>query len=173
MNFFILFLFFVIIQRITELIFAKRNEKFLLSKGAVIYDKNGYKFIVTMHVSFFISLIIEYFFFSHTINEYWYIFLAAFILAQLNRYWAIISLGVHWNTKILVIPGDKLVDKGPYKYFRHPNYISVITELAIIPLMFSCFFTSLFFSLLNLFVLKRRVEIENTVLLKLTGIKAN
>ncbi|RPI12758.1 MAG: isoprenylcysteine carboxyl methyltransferase [Ignavibacteriae bacterium] len=164
MIYFICFLIFVIIQRIAELIFARRNEKIVLSKGAVLYDKNGYRFIVAMHVSFFISLIVEFIFFSQTINKYWYIFLIMFLIAQLNRYWAITSLGVYWNTKVLVIPGGKLVHKGPYKFYRHPNYISVITELAVIPLIFSCYFTAIFFSILNLFVLRRRIKIEDMAL---------
>lgn len=151
---------FVILQRLVELVIAKRNENKSLAAGGIEYDKKGYSVIVIMHVMFFISLIAEYFFLKHTLNEFWIIFLVLFILAQCLRYWAITSLGSMWNTRIIIVPGSKIVKYGPYKYFKHPNYMAVITELAVIPLMFSCFITAVIFSSLNLFLLKRRIEIE-------------
>jgi methyltransferase len=117
-----------------------------------------------MHTFFFISLITEYSFFSAGINSFSIFLLIVFIAAQILRYWAIASLGVYWNTKIIVVPGAAKIVKGPYKFFGHPNYIAVITEIAVIPLIFSCYFTSIFFTLLNLIVLKRRVGIEEKAL---------
>jgi len=155
---------FVILQRLVELIIAKRNETASLKAGGKEYDRKGYTGIVIMHVFFFISLIAEYFYFERTLNSYWIIFLVLFIAAQALRYWAIISLGTQWNTRIIIVPGLKLVNHGPFKYFKHPNYMAVITELAVLPLMFSCFFTAVIFSTLNLFLLKRRIEIEENAL---------
>ena len=155
---------FVILQRLAELIFAKKNETAAFKIGGIEYDKKGYSVIVVMHVCFFISFITEYFYFERTLNEYWIIFLILFIAAQVLRYWAIIALGPQWNTRIIIVPGSKLMEYGPYKYFRHPNYMAVITELAVLPLMFSCFYTAVFFSTLNLFLLKRRIEIEEKAL---------
>ncbi|MBN8585629.1 MAG: hypothetical protein J0M37_11085 [Ignavibacteria bacterium] len=155
---------FVIIQRLAELVFAKRNETAAFKNGGKEYDRKGYSVIVLMHVCFFISFITEYFYFERTLNSYWIIFLILFIAAQVLRYWAIISLGPQWNTRIIIVPGTKLVKYGPYKYFRHPNYMAVITELAVLPLMFSCFYTAVIFSALNLFLLKRRIEIEEEAL---------
>lgn len=154
----------VILQRLVELFIAKRNEKISFAKGGKEYDKSGYIVIVIMHIFFFISIFAEKFYFERTLNKYWIIFLLLFIAAQGLRYWAIISLGSQWNTRIIIIPGSNLVKHGPYKYFKHPNYMAVITELAVLPLMFSCFFTALIFSSLNLFLLKRRIEIEETAL---------
>jgi len=155
---------FVILQRLVELVIARRNEKKSLAAGGIEYDKKGYSGIVIMHIMFFISLFAEYFYFEHTLNKFWVIFLILFIAAQVLRYWAIISLGSLWNTRIIIVPGSKLVQSGPYKHFRHPNYMAVITELAVIPLMFSCFFTAIIFSYVNLLLLKRRIAIEEKVL---------
>lgn len=159
---------FVIVQRLVELVIAKRNEKKSLAAGGVEYDKKGYSGIVIMHVMFFISLFAEYFYFEHSLNKFWIIFLILFIAAQGLRYWAIISLGSLWNTRIIIVPGSKLVKSGPYKYFKHPNYMAVITELAVLPLMFSCFVTAIVFSVLNLFLLKRRIAIEENALKELS-----
>ncbi|MGH7889117.1 MAG: isoprenylcysteine carboxyl methyltransferase family protein [Thermodesulfobacteriota bacterium] len=164
MNAFSIFLLFVILQRIVELSIAKRNERIVRSKGAVEFDKNGYKFIVVMHFAFFISLILEKVFLERSSNSLWVFFVILFVLAQLLRYWAISSLGVYWNTRVLVVPNSKLVSSGPYKYLRHPNYVSVMTEIAVIPLIFSCYITAALFSGINLILLRRRVKIEEEAL---------
>jgi len=164
MTFFIIFITVVIVQRISELILAKNNEKYLKSNGAIEYDKRGYKYIVLMHNLFFISVITEFVFLGRQLNEYWQVLLTIFICTQLLRYWAIFTLGKRWNTKILVLPNTQLISYGPYKYLKHPNYIAVIIELAVIPLLFSCYYTAIIFSILNLIVLQRRIRIEEEAL---------
>jgi methyltransferase len=159
-----IFLLFVISQRIAELILARRNERILKSHGAIEFDKKGYIVIVAMHVLFFVSLIAEKIFLDRTLNPRWTVFALLFVLAQALRYWAIWSLGVFWNTKVLVAPDHNLVTRGPYKYFPHPNYVAVITEIAVIPLMFSCYITAALFSLINLGLLRRRIRIEKDAL---------
>ncbi|MGH7909472.1 MAG: isoprenylcysteine carboxyl methyltransferase family protein [Thermodesulfobacteriota bacterium] len=163
---FSIFILFVISQRLVELLIAKRNERILKAQGAIEFDKNGYRVIAAMHVAFFISLICEKFFFQRTLNTYWIFFVVLFAGAQVLRYWAIKTLGVYWNTKILVLPNHKLVNTGPYKYLRHPNYVAVIVEVAVIPLIFSCYITAVVFSLINLSLLRRRIKIEEDGLKK-------
>jgi len=163
---FSIFLLFVISQRLIELLIAKRNERILKAQGGIEFDKNGYRVIVIMHVVFFVSLICEKVFLSRMLNSYWIIFAALFGVAQFLRYWAIKSLGVYWNTKILVLPNHKLVIAGPYKFLRHPNYIAVIVEIAVIPLIFSCYLTACIFSVINFILLRRRIKIEENALRK-------
>jgi methyltransferase len=170
MIFFWWLVFFVIFQRLVELFIAKRNAAILFAKGAKETDSIGYRYIVAMHVCFFISLILENNLLSRTLNKYWYIFFGLFAAAQVLRYWSIISLGHFWNTRIIVLKGSGLVSKGPYKYLSHPNYIAVVTELAAIPLIFSCYITAIVFSILNLFVLRRRIRIEKEALNDLTPV---
>ncbi|MCI0450469.1 MAG: hypothetical protein L0Y79_11935 [Chlorobi bacterium] len=167
--FFWLFIAFVILQRLAELIIAKRNEKRMLAKGAVEFDRDGYKFIVLMHTLFFLSLLSEKIYFNRGINDYWIILIILFFLAQALRYWAIISLGEFWNTRIIVLKGSELIKKGPYRFLSHPNYMAVITEIAFIPLIFSCYITAIVFSVLNLFAITRRIKIEDAALKKLTS----
>jgi methyltransferase len=164
MTFFWLFVSFAILQRLGELILAKRNERLLRTEGAIEYDEHGYKYIVVMHVLFFVSLISEKLIEDTILNPYWYIFFGLFVCAQFLRYWAIASLGKFWNTRILVVPDGQLVAKGPYRYLRHPNYLAVAIEIASIPLLFSCYFTALVFCVANGLLLSRRIRIESIAL---------
>ena len=163
-KFFLIFVVFLAVQRISELFLAKRNEKSLKVLGGVEYDSAGYKVIVFMHIAFFLSFAAEYYIFKRTFNHLSSVFFIVFLLTQLLRYWAIFSLGKFWNTKIIVLPDKNLIKKGPYKYIRHPNYLAVIIEIALIPLIFSCYITSIIFSLINFLLLSRRVKIEERVL---------
>ena len=152
------------VQRISELVVARRNERIARSRGAREYDPGGYKVIVLMHFSFFIVFIAEYYLLSRILNPLWPLLVAILALTEILRYWALWSLGTYWNTKILVVPGTKLVSKGPYKYIKHPNYLAVVLEIAVVPLIFSCFITSVLYTVLNLLVLRRRIRIEEKAL---------
>lgn len=65
-----------------------------------------------------------------------------------------------WNTRIFIIPNSKPVTSGPYRYFKHPNYLIVSTEIAMLPLSFGAYYTAIIFSVLNFFILKRRIKLE-------------
>src|SRR3569833_1078250 len=136
--YFILFITFLIVQRLTELYISRRNEKWLLSRGAVEYGREHYPWMVAMHTAFVISLIAEYYLKGgRHVN---YIFLLLFILLLAFKYWVLSSLSPYWNTKIYRLPGSRPVKKGPYKLFKHPNYVDVVCEIAIIPLVFHLYY---------------------------------
>ncbi|MEW6143738.1 MAG: isoprenylcysteine carboxylmethyltransferase family protein [Thermodesulfobacteriota bacterium] len=164
MKVFLLFISILIIQRVSELLLARRNERVVREMGALEYDRRGYKAIVLMHAAFFVSLAAEYFLLGRTLNGYWPALLTIFLLTQGLRYWSIASLGKFWNTKILVVPGSPAVSSGPYKYIKHPNYLAVVIEIAVVPLMFSCYYTCAVFSVLNMIALRRRIRIEESAL---------
>ncbi len=159
---FILFISFVILLRIGELILSKWNETWLLMNDAIEYGQKHYPIIVGLHVLFFISLIVEYA--RQTIISLSLFFLILYFILILFKVWIIASLGRFWNTKIYRIPNFPLINKGPYKYLKHPNYMAVISEIAIIPLVFHLYYTAIIFTLLNLIVLSVRVKEENKAL---------
>jgi len=156
----------VIIQRLTELIIAKKNEIWLKREGAIEYGKEHYKFIVVLHILFFISMIIEYKSRgrTHELNTINYLFLVFFIVLQISRVWILKTLGKYWNTRILRIPGSHLIKAGPYKYFKHPNYIIVACEIFTIPMIFNLYFTAVIFTVLNAVMLFVRIKVENSAL---------
>ena len=159
--YFILFISFLILQRLSELYISSRNEKWLLSQGAVQYGQSHYPYMVAMHTLFIVSNIAEYIWSDH--SEFSSIFLILFILVLSFKFWALSSLGKYWNTKIYRIPGVYPVKKGPYKLFKHPNYMEVVLEIAIIPLVFNLYYTAIVFTVLNAIMLYVRISEENRV----------
>ena len=158
---FALFISFFIAQRILELLVARKNERWLLGSGAVEYGRGHYPIIVMLHVFFIISLIAEYT--VKTDARLDIFFLILFFVLLSAKIWVIVSLGKFWNTKIFRIPDAPSVRKGPYKYLKHPNYIIVICEFIVVPLVFHLYYTSIIFSLLNFIVLRIRIREENIV----------
>lgn len=153
-SFFTLTLAVVIVQRLLELWIAKRNAQHMLSQGAYEVGAEHYKWIVTVHASFFVSLILEVVWLRQgELPSAWWLPFSLFVLAQGFRVWCIASLGRYWNTRIFVLPGAKVIKRGPYRWIRHPNYAVVICELFLLPLVFGAYATSLVFTVVNLWVL--------------------
>jgi methyltransferase len=159
--YFIVFISFLIMQRLSELYISSRNEKWLLQNGAIQYGQSHYPYMVAMHILFIISIIVEYNLKGGTSISWG--FLIAFLMVLCFKFWALSSLGKYWNTKIYRIPGVYPVKKGPYKIFKHPNYMEVVCEVALIPLVFHLYYTAIIFTLLNAAMLTVRIGVENKV----------
>ncbi|WP_371361750.1 hypothetical protein SRRS_30950 [Sporomusa rhizae] len=144
----------IICQRLIELYIAKRNREFVIKLGAKEYGASHYYCFFVLHIGWMLGWIVECYISGWTLNRYWYIWSTLFLLAQLLRYWCIISLGYYWNTRILVISGIQPICCGPYRFFKHPNYMAVTLEILSVPLLCNAIFTALFASLCNAFLLK-------------------
>lgn len=154
----------VILQRLTEIFIAKRNEKWMLSQGAYEVGASHYPYMVAMHISFFLFLIVEVVTNNSDISPLFPLFFLLFIAVQALRIWCIRSLGTFWNTKILILPDAQVVRKGPYTFMRHPNYAVVCLEILLLPIMFQAYFTAFCFTLLNVTMLSVRIPIEEKAL---------
>ncbi len=150
---------FVTLQRLAELVLAERNTRRLLNRGAYEIGHGHYPFIVAVHAGWLITL--------------WLLGpgppihllpLALFVALQAARVWVIASLGDRWTTRIIVLPGAPLIRSGPYRWADHPNYLIVIGEIAVLPLVFGLPAVALLFSLMNGMVLWVRIREENKAL---------
>ena len=151
-------------QRLLELVLARRNERKARARGAVERGQGHYPFIVGLHSLWLVSTLVEGLVRGPEVPSFWPVALTLFLLVQPLRYWAILSLGESWNTKILVVPGAKPVRSGPYRYLNHPNYVVVVVEILTFPLIFGAWLTALVFTLLNVAVLRVRIREENRAL---------
>ncbi len=154
----------VILQRLSEVVIAKRNEKWMIAQGAYEVGNSHYPYMVTMHISFFLFLIVEVVTNHNGISPLFPLLFILFVAVQALRIWCIRSLGPFWNTKILILPHAQVVRKGPYEIMRHPNYAVVCLEILILPFMFQAYFTAFCFTLLNITMLSVRIPIEEKAL---------
>ena len=155
---------FLVVQRMVELAIARRNGKWILNHGGMEIGEKHYPLMVLLHIAFFLSLWVEAAQRGYSLISSWPLLLSILVLTQALRYWAISSLGPFWNTRIFILPGATPILKGPYRFFRHPNYVAVILEVGLLPLLFHGYITSLLFSLLNGFMLIYRIRIEEAAL---------
>jgi len=150
----------VALQRLSELPLSARNTKVLLAQGAIETGGAHYPLIVGLHVLWLVSILV---FLPHPTPIYWPL-LAVFALFQLLRLWVIRSLGVLWTTRIISLPGAPLVTTGPYRYFRHPNYMAVAGEILFLPLAFGERAVAIIFFIANAAVLTWRIRAEDAAL---------
>jgi len=150
-----------ILQRLTELFISKKNEKWLLVKGAVEYGQSHYPYMIALHAGFVLAVVCEYYLSPGKVISF--SFLILFIVILITKIMVINSLGKYWNTKIYRIPNFKPVKTGAYKFIRHPNYILVVCEIITFPLIFHLYYTAIIFTLLNAIMLSVRIKAENQV----------
>ena len=58
-----------------------------------------------------------------------------------------------------------VVTCGPYRFVRHPNYVAVFVELVALPLVHGAYLTAIAGALLHVVVLRRRIALEESVLM--------
>jgi methyltransferase len=156
----------VLLQRGLELVWARHNSVRLRRQGAIEVDAQGYPFIVLLHAGWLASLAA---FVPASTAPFWPL-LSFFALLQLGRVWVLASLGRYWTTRIITLPGAPLTQTGPFRYLRHPNYVLVVAEIAVLPLAFGAIAIATVFSALNLVLITRRIRIEESILAPRRGL---
>jgi len=162
---FVALLLFLIAERLMEIKSAKRNFQRLMELGGREFGAGHYLTIVAMHAAFFASLAIEFIARGFPLAPFWPIPLAILILAQFLRLWTRRAMGQRWTTRIVVIPGERLIGSGPFQFLHHPIYLAVALELFSVPLIFGLYATCVIFTALNAIILLRvRIPAERAAL---------
>jgi len=153
----------VALERLAELVVSRRNLAWALGHGGREYGFGHYPFMVVLHTGLLVACLVEaaHRLFIPVLG--WSMFVVV-VLAQALRWWCIITLGPRWNTRIVVIPGLPLVDGGPYRWLRHPNYVAVVLEGIALPLVHSAWITAVVFTVVNAGLLRVRISSENAAL---------
>lgn len=150
----------VALQRLGELVWSRRNERRLKEAGAVEAGRGHYPLLVLLHAGWLAAMLVLIP--PETVPDPR--LLAAYLVVQGLRLWTMASLGRFWTTRILSLPGTPLVRRGPYRWIRHPNYLVVIAEVALLPLAFGAVGIALIFSAANLILLAIRIRAEDAAL---------
>jgi methyltransferase len=151
----------VAVQRISELVIAKRNTARLLAAGAVETGAAHYPLFVILHSSWLFALSVWVIVQPVTLS--WPL-IALFVLLQLGRLWVLVTLGPYWTTRIITPPNAPLITSGPYRFVKHPNYWIVIGEIAALPLALGAWPLAVIFSIANAVLLRHRIRLENAAL---------
>lgn len=146
--------------RLVELAHARRNTMRLLAAGAVEVGAGHYPLMVGLHAAWLAAMALAIP--ADAPPRPWLLGVFALLLAA--RLWVITSLGPNWTTRILTLPGRPLVRRGPYRFVRHPNYLVVTGEIAVLPLAFGAWRLAAVFSLLNGLLLAWRIRREDQAL---------
>jgi methyltransferase len=155
----------LVVERGLELLRSRRNVRAALAAGGVEAGRGHYPAMVAFHAAFLAGCAVEPFLAPRP----WP--LAAAIgallvaaLAQGLRWWAVLTLGPSWSTRIVVVPGVPPVTGGPYALVRHPNYLAVTVELLAVPLIGGAVLTAALATLGNALLLSLRIPAEERAL---------
>jgi len=150
----------VALQRLAELVYANRNTRALLLRGGIEVGREHYPLFVLLHTAWLFAIVVAL---PHRTPVFW-IALAGYAVLEALRVWTMLSLGSYWTTRIINLPDAPLVRRGPYRFVRHPNYMIVTGEIALLPLVFGEIWVAVAFSLLNGALLYWRIREEETAL---------
>ncbi|MFJ4030787.1 MULTISPECIES: isoprenylcysteine carboxyl methyltransferase family protein [Streptomyces] len=155
----------VAVERVGELVVARRNERWSRARRAIVRGDGHYPAMVALHVGLLVGCPLEGWLGGRPfVPALGWPMLAVLVGAQALRWWCIGTLGPRWNTRVIVVPGLPLVARGPYRLLRHPNYVAVVAEGVALPLVHTAWVTAVAFTVLNAAVLTVRVRCENQAL---------
>ncbi|MFI9271424.1 isoprenylcysteine carboxyl methyltransferase family protein [Kitasatospora sp. NPDC052896] len=153
------------LERLAELVVARRNAAWSRRHGAVESGRGHYPVMVLLHTALLAGCLAETGWGERPFRAALGLpMLALLLAAQALRWWCVGTLGPRWNTRVLVVPGLPLVTGGPYRWLRHPNYLAVVAEGVALPLVHGAWLTATGFTLLNLPLLAVRLRCENAAL---------
>ena len=157
-----LFVLAVAAERVVELVVSKRNLAWAFARGGREYGRGHYPAMVLLHVFLLVGCVTEVWLLDRPFLPVLGWTMVAVVLAtQALRWWCILTLGHRWNTLVVVVPGLPLVDRGPYRWLRHPNYVAVVVEGIALPMVHTAWITALTFTVLNALLLRVRIRTEN------------
>ncbi len=154
---------YVTFERLFELALSRRHTRALLAEGAYEVGRGHYPLMVGVHVLWLWAcwaLLLT------RSAEFHAVPVILYVLVQGLRFWTMASLGGFWTTRIIVVPHAPLVTTGPYRFLRHPNYVVVVMEIALLPLALGSWPLALGFSLANAAALALRIRAEEATLRK-------
>jgi len=157
-------------ERLFELVVSKRNAATAFAAGGREYGLRHFPWMVALHTGFLLACILEVVLFARPfIPALGWPMLVIALLCQAGRWWIIATLGAQWNTRVIVVPGaTRVVNRGLYRWFTHPNYVIVAVEGVALPLVHTAWVTAVAFTVLNaVLLLGFRIPTEDRALREL------
>ncbi|OGF51166.1 MAG: hypothetical protein A2044_06065 [Candidatus Firestonebacteria bacterium GWA2_43_8] len=155
----------LIIERIIETVLPDRKKE----KGKVTGKWVFYCFLISGFACYGLG-IFEFAFRVTEVNVWVTSAGIGLIAARVAlKIWAVTTLGKYWSIQIEIREGHKLIKEGPYKFVRHPSYLSTLIEVTAGPLILNAYYTLIFVWLVYFPFMLMRIWLEETELLKKFG----
>lgn len=156
----------VALERLVELVVSARHAAWSFARGGVEHGRGHFPAMVALHSALLLACAAEVVVTRRPfLPALGWTALAVAVASQVLRWWCIATLGPRWNTRVIVVPGLPLVDRGPYRWVRHPNYVAVVAEGVALPLVHTAWVTALAFTALNaVLLLGYRIPAEERAL---------
>lgn len=152
--------------RLIEMRLSRRHQRALGQRGVAVAREPGFLWMVALHAGVLAACATEVIALRRPfVPAVGIPALALFVLGNLLRWWVIATLGAHWNVRVMGSLALGVVTGGPFRWVRHPNYVAVFVELAALPLVNGAWLTALIGSALHLLILRRRIALEESILL--------
>jgi methyltransferase len=156
-------------QRLIELAYSRRNERRIRARNAAVPSAaaSSFKWIVLTNAALFTLPAVERF-----LRRRQRVPAAVMAIGWLGalgglglRLSVLRSLGQAWTVRALVPADLPVVDRGPYRFIRHPNYLALGLEFAGLPLLGGAYGSAVLLSLINGWLLAERIQQEEALLM--------
>ena len=143
---------------------ASRHDRALREAGAIEPRHDVFPLMQVVYPAAFLAMALEAFLRSAEIDAVFALGAIVFAAAKGIKYWAIATLGPRWTFRVLVPPRSSLIDDGPYRFMRHPNYLGVMGELAGMSLMAHAIFSGPLSLVVFGAIIAARIRVEERAL---------
>jgi methyltransferase len=149
---------------IVEARLAARHERAQIARGGLEPPADVYKLMRVAYPAVFAAMIGEGAWRGAAPPALLWAGGVLFVAAKALKWWAILTLGVSWTFRVVVVPGAPLVARGPYRFLRHPNYAAVVFELFSVALVTSAVVSGPIAILVFGALLRKRMAVEERAL---------
>jgi methyltransferase len=167
LTFFFVLVALIAVTRLFELTVSNRHRRALVARGAPPIRDPGFAAMASLHAGVLAGSVVEVLVIGRAVPVWFGLAAAGGVLAaNALRVWAMRTLGMHWNVRVVDSAALGVVTSGPYRFVRHPNYLAVFAELALLPMVHAAWFTAALGTALHVIVLRRRIVLEESILFR-------
>jgi methyltransferase len=157
----------VALLRGVELVISRRHQRRLEAQGVSRATEPHFQWMVLLHAAVLAGAALEVLLLHRPLIPVLAIVMGTLVaLANALRWWVIYTLGTHWNVEVMDSVSLGVIATGPFRRIRHPNYVAVFIEMAALPLVHTAWFTAIAGTAGHVWVLSRRLAVEEAVLLR-------
>jgi methyltransferase len=155
-----------LLRKLLDQLRSRSNVR-ALKEQAPPSRSDAFPLLLITHVAFFLLVPAEIFLWDRPLIPALAVpMLLLFGLASGLRAWSIHSLGRYWSSRVVVPLDLQPVTDGPYRFIRHPNYLSMTLELTALSFLHTAYLSGMVVTVLCLVAVTNRISREEAALLQ-------